>query len=109
MGWDGHKKRTRANDGIAKQPDRGTERDGRTPFLGGHTQTASKKIDLVEESEVKSGERSVAFNKCLQSRIRARLNDSVVAFLFLRFASCEGDHKMQLMRFVIFFTSVLAA
>ena len=89
MGWDGHKKkRTRANDGIAKQPDRqrGTDTIPRWP----HTQTASKKIDLVEEeSEVKSGERSVALNKCLQSRIRAQLNDSVVAFLFLRFASCE--------------------
>ena len=86
MGWDGHKKkRTRANDGIAKQPDRQTEEHHSS--VGGHTQTASKKIDLVEEeSEVKSGERSVALNKC---RTLSRLNDSVVAFLFLRFASCE--------------------
>ena len=46
-------------------------RQRRTPFLGGHTQTASKKIDLVEEeSEVKSGERSVALNKCLPLQSR---------------------------------------
>ena len=83
MGWaqkeeDGSERRNRQ---TARQTDRGT------PFLGGHTQTASKKIDLVEEeSEVKSGERSVALNKC---RTLSRLNDSVVAFLFLRFASCE--------------------
>ena len=63
MGWDGHKKkRTRANDGIAKQPDR----DGHHSLVATHANGLQKKIDLVEEeSEVKSGERSVALNKCL--------------------------------------------
>ena len=56
----------RRNRQTARQTDRGT------PFLGGHTQqTTSKKIDLVEEeSEVKSGERSVALNKCLPLQSR---------------------------------------
>ena len=83
MGW------AQKEEDESERRNRQTARQRPTPFLGGHTQTASKKIDLVEESEVKSGERSVALNKCLplQSRIHAWLNDSVVAFL--RFASCE--------------------
>ena len=60
MGW------AQKEEDESERRNRQTARQTRSPFLGGHTQTASKKIDLVEEeSEVKSGERSVALNKCL--------------------------------------------
>ena len=64
MGW--AQKEEDESESPNSQTDRGT------PFLVDHTQqTASKKIDLVEEeSEVKSGERSVALNKCLPLQSR---------------------------------------